>query len=86
MGVCVDLVKAGDHIRSLVPLGDEGYVVVDSCFVLDKYCYETMVFAADKAGNVLDWMDLDVETYFTIDEMIIGHKAMCKKWRQSNGI
>lgn len=84
MGLCVDLIDLGNRITSLVPLGYDGheaYVVVDSCFVSDFCQYETMVFPADKAGNVICWTELDVERYDTVQEMRIGHEAMCKKWR-----
>lgn len=81
MALCVKLLDAGDRITSLVPLGDGNYVLVNSCFADDILQYETMVFAADKAGNVICWTDLDVERYNTVQEMRIGHKAMCKKWR-----
>lgn len=82
MGLCFDLFTEDPrrkHVRSLVQLSGEKYVAVDSCYTKD-HGYETMVFAADSKGHILDWMDLDAETYATVDEMMIGHKAMCKKW------
>lgn len=82
MGLCVDLLDAGNRITSLVPLGDGSYVVVDSCFAYDILQYETMVFESDSKGNIIDWTVLDVERYDTVQEMRIGHKAMCKKWRK----
>ena len=39
-----------------------GYVWIDTCFTLD-HGWETMVFASDKNGKVLDWMDLDCDIY-----------------------
>lgn len=68
------------HIRTLVPLGDGRYVAVDSCYTKD-HGYETMVFESDSEGTIIDWTDLDVELYETVDEMMTGHKDMCKKWR-----
>lgn len=87
MALGVDVINEKEHIRTLIPLGGGGYVVVDSSFCFVRgYDYETMVFPSDQKGTVLDFLELDKETYATVDEMVIGHKAMCKKWRQSNGI
>lgn len=57
-----------------------GYVWIDTCFTLD-HGWETMVFASDKNGKVLDWMDLDCDIYATESQASEGHDEMVEKWK-----
>lgn len=57
-----------------------GYVWIDTCFTLD-HGWETMVFASDRSGNVLDWMDLDCDIYATELQASEGHDEMVEKWK-----
>lgn len=57
-----------------------GYVWIDTCFTLD-HGWETMVFASDKNGKVLDWMDLDYDIYATESQASEGHDEMVEKWK-----
>ena len=72
-----------DHVyRDCIEVGNTGqHVVIDSRFTFD-HGYETMVFASDELGEVLNWSDLDVETYGTWQEMEKGHNEMCEKWKE----
>lgn len=75
---CIDK----EHVyRDCIEVGNTGrHVVVDSRETPD-HGYETMVFPADKDGEVLDWGELDVDTYGDWQEMEEGHKEMCEKWK-----
>lgn len=57
-----------------------GYVWIDTCFTLD-HGWETMVFASDKNGKVLDWMALDCDIYATESQASEGHDEMVEKWK-----
>ena len=57
-----------------------GYVWIDTCFTFD-HGWETMVFASDKNGKVLDWMDLDCDIYATESQASEGHDEMVEKWK-----
>lgn len=76
---CIDK----EHVyRDCIEVGNTGqHVVVDSRETPD-HGYETMVFPADEDGEVLDWGELDVDTYRDWQEMKEGHDEMCKKWKE----
>ena len=44
--------------------------------------YETMVFHADKNGEVTDWMDLDCARYPSQGFAEAGHRRIVAKWRK----
>lgn len=65
--------------RNIVKTKDGNYVLIDSRDTFD--CgYETMVFRCEENGNVENWLDIDVDRYSTLEEMIDGHTRMIKKW------
>ena len=68
--------------RDCIAVGNTGrYVVIDSRQTFDAG-YETMVFESSADGEVLDWGELDVNNYDNWEEMEIGHKSMCEKWKR----
>ena len=58
----------------------KGYVLIDSRNTFD-HGFETMVFRCDQNGNVSNWLDIDVDRYFSYEEMLEGHVCMINKWR-----
>ena len=44
--------------------------------------YETMVFKANKHGEVTDWMDLDCARYPSQGFAEAGHRRIVAKWRK----
>ena len=73
--------------KTLVLLGEDaftGYMVssVYLPFAHDGREYETMVFAADKDGNITDWMDLYCKRYYTEEEALAGHEVTCAAMQQ----
>lgn len=76
---CIDR----EHVyRDCVEVGHTGsHVVIDSRDTPDRG-YETMVFPASGDGEVLDWGELDVNTYENWQEMEKGHNEMCEKWKE----
>ena len=69
-----------DSARDCVRTKDGKYIVIDTCWVFDRMCYETMVFPADSEGHVLDWDDLDVDFAFDKESADRNHSEMINKW------
>lgn len=65
--------------RTLVENGKIGYVI-DTCFVIDYACNESMVFACDCDGRNIDYLDLDCSRGFPDDMMEVEHEKMVNKW------
>lgn len=62
-------------LATLVEVDCSEYYYVDSAYTLD-HGLETMVFKADKTGKVLDWSELYVAHYSTVDEMTKHHEQL----------
>jgi hypothetical protein len=68
--------------KTLVLLGEDaftGYMVssVYLPFPHDGREYETMVFNANKDGNITDWTDLYCKRYYNEEEAMAGHETIC---------
>jgi hypothetical protein len=46
--------------------------------------YETMVFDADKDGNVTDWTERYCKRYTTEEEALAGHELICAALHSSS--
>lgn len=46
----------------------------------DRVEYETMTFAADEAGEITDWLELDCDRYYTPEQAVEGHADVVAKW------
>ena len=71
------------HLREFMETNNKnietGYVYVSTVDTLDSGL-ETMVFMCNSVGDVLDWGELDCESYDTFEEAEAGHKMMLAKW------
>jgi hypothetical protein len=45
------------------------------------HMYETMVFRADSAGTVTDWLEVDGLRYATEDAAHAGHASLVAMWK-----
>lgn len=48
--------------------------------LLPEEDFETAVFEADEEGRVSNWTHIEMIGYPTIEEALIGHDDMCRKW------
>lgn len=55
-------------------------VALPAPYSVDEYQFETMVFACNENGSVIDFTDVDCMRYTTKGEALAGHVAMCKTW------
>jgi hypothetical protein len=42
--------------------------------------YETMVFPADNAGKITDWLERDYQRYGNMESALEGHEVMVAAW------
>lgn len=56
----------------------KGYVMIDTRYM--NYGWESVVFKADGAGNILDYGHLDNQTYGSLEEAQAGHKELLERW------
>ena len=75
----MELERPQGGYRTLIENGKIGYVI-DTCFVTDYDCNETMVFTCNCDGGNVDYMDLDCSRGFTDDMMNVEHDKMVNKW------
>lgn len=57
-----------------------GCAVVDTRWVDDCGCFETMVFHCDKNGEITDHFGIDSNRYCNQSDAEQGHNEMIKKW------
>ena len=69
-----------DATRDVILTKTRGYVLINTCYVWDRCCYESMVFSCDKDGNVFSWIEMDCKLYDTKEEADIGHAELINKW------
>ena len=71
----------GDHIHLRdVVLSSIGSVLIDTAFVFDNKCYETLVVKCNYKGDP-DWSsDLDCKLHSSEEDAIKGHNKMKDKW------
>ena len=69
-----------EFTRDIVKTSNGKYVLVDTAWVSDFDCWETMVFKCRENGSVTSWMELDVKRYKTKDLAMRGHNEMIAKW------
>lgn len=68
-------------LREVIRTRTGRYVMIDTCYTWD-HGWETMVFACNERGEVIDWRSLDMENYETQTGAAMGHYGMVKKWRE----
>jgi len=73
--------RMSEGYRDTVKTANGKYLLVDSRDTFD-HGYETMVFRCDENGAVDNWLDIDVDTYPTLPDMIKGHVQMINKWKE----
>lgn len=72
-------VLSNGFATTVVKTKTRGYVYIDTRYTFD--CgWETMVFRCNKNGEVIDWIDLDVDRYNSREEADRGHYRMVMKW------
>lgn len=64
--------------RTFISNGQKHYVV-DTCRTLD-HGNESMVFACDEDGVIIDWLDLDCDCFIPDEAMKDRHEAMVSRW------
>ena len=68
-----------DFWRDLIKTRSGKFVLVDTRWTLD-HGWETMVFKANKNGEVTNWLDLDCARYDSKEAADCGHSDMVNKW------
>ena len=64
--------------RTFISNGQRHYIV-DTCYTGD-HDIEAMVFACDKNGENIDWLDLDCDSFIPDKEMKARHESMVNRW------
>ena len=56
----------------------KGHVLIDTRYM--NYGWESVLFKADGAGNVVDYGRLDTRSYGSLEEAQAGHKEIVERW------
>lgn len=76
------LPKKQNGLKAILDQGDNQFVLVDTTQMIDG-SFETLVFSCDEEGNILDFKDLDCDSYTLEEEAICGHQRMIENWTLS---
>ena len=76
------LQKKQNSLKAILDQGDNQFVLVDTTQMIDG-SFETLVFSCDEEGNILDFKDLDCDSYTLEEEAMCGHQRMIENWTVS---
>lgn len=76
------LQKKQNGLKAILDQGDNQFVLVDTTQMIDG-SFETLVFSCDEEGNILDFKDLDCDSYTSGKEAMCGHQRMIENWTVS---
>lgn len=76
------LQKKQNSLKAILDQGDNQFVLVDTTQMIDG-SFETLVFSCDEEGNILDFKDLDCDSYTLKEEAMCGHQRMIENWTVS---
>ncbi len=79
----LELTDERQLIQTHVTLPSGQHVVVSTVLLphlWGRVEYETMTFAADEAGEITDWLELDCDRYYTPEQAVEGHADVVAKW------
>lgn len=79
-GACLQ--KKQNSLKAILNQGDNQFVLVDTTQMIDG-SFETLVFSCDEEGNILDFKDLDCDSYTSGKEAMCGHQRMIENWTVS---
>lgn len=79
-GACLQ--KKQNSLKAILNQGDNQFVLVDTTQMIDG-SFETLVFSCDDEGNILDFKDLDCDSYTSGKEAMCGHQRMIENWTVS---
>ena len=76
-GACLQ--KKQNGLKAILDQGDNQFVLVDTTQMIDG-SFETLVFSCNEEGNILDFKDLDCDSYTLEEEAMCGHQRMIENW------
>lgn len=79
-GACLQ--KKQNSLKAILDQGDNQFVLVDTTQMIDG-SFESLVFSCDEEGNILDFKDLDCDSYTLEEEAMCGHQRMIENWTVS---
>jgi len=71
-----------DFWRDLIKTRNGKFVLIDTRWTIDAG-WETMVFSANKNGEVTNGLDFDCVQYGSKEEAAVGHTEIINKWMKS---
>lgn len=80
IGDCLQ--KRQNSLKAILNHGDNQFILVDTTQMIDG-SFETLVFSCDEEGNILDFNDLDCDSYTSKEEAMCGHQRMIENWTVS---